>query len=769
MSLSPHRASFSRLLSPGSVALLYAALAMIWILASGSLLTMSVDDPLLQGRIEMLKGGTFVLVTSALLYSILRSWRRHESLPGDVSTPPPFQRSGVILIAAILLGTVPLAGVLVMHIHSPLVEREALSNLGAIADLKVAQVRHWLDERGDDNDLVRAESGEALEELVRWPTASASGELVLLRYEGKRAVFLGPRHSAARDAGAYLFFREPGARDPAGWVVQGDDGRGVATLAAVRLIPGTDGYLAAKIDRDEVMAPLRDLAFWIGVITFLGIAVVGAVMLAFWRQHAHAQRLELLAHSNRLMQQFYDLPFIGISMTSPESKRWVRCNDRFCEILGYPREELLALSWKDLTHPGDMALSEIENDRALRGESDGFAMEKRFVRKDGEVVHARVEVRCVRRADGSPDYLLAMLDDITEQKAAAARIERLTCTYAALSECNQSIVRCRGEDELLPRVCRIAVEHGGMKLAWIGMVDPETRVIRPVASYGEGSGLLDGVRVSSDADSPYGGGATGTAIREKRPVWVGDFQHDPMTAPWHDLGRVAGWVESCALPLEREGEVVGAFMLYSGDVAAFDDDQRALLVEMATDIGFAMTNFARERARQQAEARLDRLTHMYAALSECNQAIVRCSSEDELFPQVCRFAVQHGDMKMAWIGCFDPLAQCVEPVACFGEGTDFLADVRIPTEVQQSPLAHGVTASAVRECKPFWIQDYLNDIRTAPWQEHAKKVGWGCFFSADARRCGLRRADPLCWRCRCVRCRYSQTVGGNGTGHQLRP
>ena len=74
-----------------------------------------------------------------------------------------------------------------------------------------------------------------------WPTASASGELVLLRYEGKRAVFLGPRHSAARDAGAYLFFREPGARDPAGWVVQKNDERGVATLAAVRLIPVTDG------------------------------------------------------------------------------------------------------------------------------------------------------------------------------------------------------------------------------------------------------------------------------------------------------------------------------------------------------------------------------------------------------------------------------------------------------------------------------------------------------------------------------------------------
>ncbi len=739
MNLPPTRVSLSRLLSPGSVALLYAALAMIWILASGSLLTMSVDDPLLQGRIELIKGLLFVLVTSALLYSILRSWQRHDSLPGDVVTSPAVRRSGVLLIAAILLGTVPLAGVLVMRIHSPQVEREALSDLEAIADLKVAQVRRWLDERGESNDRVGAPAGEmrkalepllereseALENLLRWPTASASGEILLLRYEGDRAAFFKPPRTAAGDADASLFARDPAEQSLEGWSVRGNDARGVATFAVLRPIAATGWYLAAKIDRDEVMAPLRDLASWVGIVTFLGIAIVGAVMLAFWRQQAHAQRLELFAHSNRLMQQFYDLPFIGLSMTSPGSKRWLRCNDRFCEILGYPREELLALSWADLTHPEDMALSEIENERVLRGEVDSFAMDKRFVRKDGAVVHARVEVRCVRRGDGAPDYLLAMLEDITERKAAEARIERLTRTYAALSECNQSIVRCRDEDELLPRVCRIAVELGGMKTAWIGMLDPESRLIRPVARYGESSELLDGVQVSSDAASLYGGGATGTAIRESRPVWIGDFQHDPMTAPWHDLGRKAGWVESCALPLEREGAVVGAFMLYSGDVAAFDDDQRKLLVEMATDIGFAMTTFARERARQRAEASLDRLTHMYAALSECNQAIVRCSSEDELFPQVCRFAVQHGGMKMAWIGRFDPQTLCVEPVASFGEGTGFLEGVRISTDLQQSPLAHGVTASAVRERKPFWIQDYSNDHRTAPWHEHAVCAGWG--------------------------------------------
>ena len=92
-----------------------------------------------------------------------------------------------------------------------------------------------------------------------------------------------------------------------------------------------------KLDRAEVLRPLYDLAFWVSLVTLLAIAVVGAIMLVFWRQRARTHQLEILAQSNHLMRMFYDLPFIGISMTSPETGRWVRCNDRFCEIMGYSR------------------------------------------------------------------------------------------------------------------------------------------------------------------------------------------------------------------------------------------------------------------------------------------------------------------------------------------------------------------------------------------------------------------------------------------------
>ena len=71
-------------------------------------------------------------------------------------------------------------------------------------------------------------------------------------------------------------------------------------------------------------------------------------------------------------------------------------------------------------------------------------------------------------------------------RAAEAKIQRLTQLYAVLSLCNQSIVRCTSEEELLPRICHDAVQFGGIKMAWIGLLDQASGQVRPVAAYGDG-------------------------------------------------------------------------------------------------------------------------------------------------------------------------------------------------------------------------------------------------------------------------------------------
>jgi len=202
---------------------------------------------------------------------------------------------------------------------------------------------------------------------------------------------------------------------------------------------------------------------------------------------------------------------------------------------------------------------------------------------------------------------LAKLD--SERSAALERIQRLSRLYAALSQCNQAIVRSRTEGELFDRICRGVVNHGGMAMAWIGMIDREHGRIVPVASYGEGVEYLEQLEVSLEPNVPEGCGPIGLSYRSGQPYWCQDYQHAPETAYWHAHGKRFGWASSAAIPLRRDGAIVGFFAPYSSTVNAFDEDVRNLLLEMTLDIEFALKNFDRETVRQQADQRVHYLAH----------------------------------------------------------------------------------------------------------------------------------------------------------------
>ena len=225
---------------------------------------------------------------------------------------------------------------------------------------------------------------------------------------------------------------------------------------------------------------------------------------------------------------------------------------------------------------------------------------------------ARIE----RDPEGRPLASIGTVQDITERKAAETAIQRLTQFYSALSQCNEAIVRCTSESELFPQICSSAVDFGGMKMAWIGLVDESRKRVEPVVSCGTGTEYLDGIRISVEADDPYARGPVGSAICNNQPQWFQDFQHDPRTAPWHERSANFGWGAAASLPLLRNGAVIGAFTLYSSEVNAFDENARNLLVEMARDISFALDSFDREAKRKQAELALTASEHHFHSLFE---------------------------------------------------------------------------------------------------------------------------------------------------------
>ncbi|MBL8056317.1 MAG: PAS domain S-box protein, partial [Anaerolineales bacterium] len=148
-----------------------------------------------------------------------------------------------------------------------------------------------------------------------------------------------------------------------------------------------------------------------------------------------ARRLEQVLRENEAqLRLFYELPFIGMAITSPKTKRWVRVNERLAEILGYPREVLIQKTWKEMTHPDDLALDLAEFERVLAGASDGYRLDKRFIRPDGEIVYATIDVRCLRAADGGVDFFIATVQDIGDRKRIEAELERRVAERTAQLE-----------------------------------------------------------------------------------------------------------------------------------------------------------------------------------------------------------------------------------------------------------------------------------------------------------------------------------------------
>ena len=274
-------------------------------------------------------------------------------------------------------------------------------------------------------------------------------------------------------------------------------------------------------------------------------------------------------------------------------------------------DQLYGLPWQQrwdidtfmrATHPDDRDLSGAIIQAAVApGGPNDYAFDFRVIAPDEALrwLWAKGQVT-ERDAQGRGIVVRGVLLDITRRKTTEARLQRMSQLYAALSQCNQAIVRCASEQELFPQICRDAVQFGGLKMAWIGMIDADTGLVQPVASFGTGVDYLESIEIRLSADSPTGRGPTGICLRDGRPYWCQDYQQDPVTAPWHERGARYGWRSMAALPLLRKGRTVGAFVVYSDVPDAFDEAAQKLLVEMAMDISFAMDRFVDERERKQA-------------------------------------------------------------------------------------------------------------------------------------------------------------------------
>lgn len=251
-------------------------------------------------------------------------------------------------------------------------------------------------------------------------------------------------------------------------------------------------------------------------------------------------------------------------------------------------------------YPADRRAVDQKFRHALRADED-WDFECRIVRRDQAIRWIWASGRSQPGSAGARRRIVGVIRDITARKQEEERIARLNRAQAILAGVDHAIVLIKDRQKLLKEICRLVVEIGGFKLAWIGMVAPDGS-IQPVAKAGKIE-YLESIRLSSH-DVPEGRGPVGTAVRENRHVVVEDIEKDPSMEPWRDRARQFGLRYVAAFPIRTGERVAGGIQVYAPRADFFDEKEVSLLVQVSNDISLALTTMAAVAAREQVEREL---------------------------------------------------------------------------------------------------------------------------------------------------------------------
>ena len=154
------------------------------------------------------------------------------------------------------------------------------------------------------------------------------------------------------------------------------------------------------------------------------------------------QTEEALRESERRFRAAFENAAVGASIVDLTGK-FIKVNRFLCEMLGYSREELLTKTFSDVTHPDDVWIGLDYLKRQIAGELEFSSFEKRYLRKNGSVVHLIISPALIRNEKGDPQYFVGLFQDITERKKVEKRLAESEEKYRELVEnANAIILKC---------------------------------------------------------------------------------------------------------------------------------------------------------------------------------------------------------------------------------------------------------------------------------------------------------------------------------------
>src|SRR5258708_672758 len=218
-------------------------------------------------------------------------------------------------------------------------------------------------------------------------------------------------------------------------------------------------------------------------------AAISARMEAEARLADQEVQLGLTRNSEARLRAGFDNAAVGVAHIGPDG-RWLRVNRALCRILGYPVDELLTKSFRDVTYPDDLAADLAKFELMREGKIDSYEVEKRDLRKDGAIIWARKAVGCVRKGDGSIDYFVSVIEDISARKQAEKELCENEERFRSSLLHSPLPISLFDDRERILAVSRSWLEQSGYSREELPRLEDWT-----IRAYGERSGeLLERIR-----------------------------------------------------------------------------------------------------------------------------------------------------------------------------------------------------------------------------------------------------------------------------------
>ncbi len=221
--------------------------------------------------------------------------------------------------------------------------------------------------------------------------------------------------------------------------------------------------------------------------------------------------------------------------------------------------------------------------------------------------------------------------ELQQKREAEERLKAVNRVLRAATASHHALVSAGAEPELLRDICRVVVEVGGYRFAWVGFADnDEDKTIRPVASAGYEKGFLESAHMSW-GETASGRSPGGEAIRTGRPSVVRDIMNDPGYIPWREQASQRGYASAVALPLDASGLTFGVLNIYASQQDAFDEEEVRLLGDMAGDLSYGLGALRTKGERDSQAVALKRTGEQLSLLLESLPIIFYTSKAEDDF------------------------------------------------------------------------------------------------------------------------------------------